>query len=430
MKVTCPNCQKVLQAPNEWAGRQVKCPGCKQTITLPRAEDSRGPSDLGFDLGSLEAVESAGQAVVSEGRRKPLTLKQAREVAGETQEEAELPDDPQVRICPGCHERVSSEDLYSELICRNCGCAIPSRKASQAQDVQYTVATTGPGKGLSHFYTSFTGTILFPLGTLPTIIVGMAFGFIAIIIPLAALTAIGNTFNLVPDDSQAGLGVMGIILAALMVLEGLYFNIIGYGIAIRTLNSTMRGEKRKRKKFPAPPWKINRLQEALKGYLAVLGLYLVAAVLLIMLLNGQIPLQADEFIALVTPVNLIVLALLTFTIPIHLIGLASRWPMQGLRPSRLLKSISQLSGHYVFLVLIMWIYLCIYAGLVVAAITWALPSIAEGIRKGLPGGIVPLLMGATAWAVAVGLGFYFAYVIGRLLGIFSATYRHKLQFAF
>ncbi len=36
--VECPHCQKQLRAPQQHAGRQVKCPGCKQDILIPKAE--------------------------------------------------------------------------------------------------------------------------------------------------------------------------------------------------------------------------------------------------------------------------------------------------------------------------------------------------------------------------------------------------------
>lgn len=35
--ITCPNCQKKLQLPEEYLGKTVQCPGCKQTFTAQRA---------------------------------------------------------------------------------------------------------------------------------------------------------------------------------------------------------------------------------------------------------------------------------------------------------------------------------------------------------------------------------------------------------
>lgn len=38
-RFTCPNCQKVLKAPAEWAGRRGVCPFCQRTVTFPKVQD-------------------------------------------------------------------------------------------------------------------------------------------------------------------------------------------------------------------------------------------------------------------------------------------------------------------------------------------------------------------------------------------------------
>ena len=38
IKFTCPHCQKHLSAPDEYAGRKVKCPKCQQPVVIPEAE--------------------------------------------------------------------------------------------------------------------------------------------------------------------------------------------------------------------------------------------------------------------------------------------------------------------------------------------------------------------------------------------------------
>jgi len=40
--VTCQNCGKTLQAKDEWAGKSVRCPGCKEVITVPSMK-AKGP---------------------------------------------------------------------------------------------------------------------------------------------------------------------------------------------------------------------------------------------------------------------------------------------------------------------------------------------------------------------------------------------------
>jgi len=92
------------------------------------------------------------------------------------------------------------------------------------------------------------------------------------------------------------------------------------------------------------------------------------------------------------------------------------------------KSVGRVAGQYVFLFLIVLLYLGIYVGLMVLVMGWAGPAIAESAAKGLGAGIVKMLGGIGAWAVVMGLGFYFAYSIGRILGLFSRTYKESLDF--
>src|SRR5262245_21723679 len=35
IQFNCPNCQKVLQTPQQYAGKQAKCPQCGQVATVP-----------------------------------------------------------------------------------------------------------------------------------------------------------------------------------------------------------------------------------------------------------------------------------------------------------------------------------------------------------------------------------------------------------
>jgi predicted Zn finger-like uncharacterized protein len=45
IKITCPNCAKVLRADDSKAGRLVKCPACGHKLTIPGAETELPPDD-------------------------------------------------------------------------------------------------------------------------------------------------------------------------------------------------------------------------------------------------------------------------------------------------------------------------------------------------------------------------------------------------
>jgi len=67
-------------------------------------------------------------------------------------------------------------------------------------------------------------------------------------------------------------------------------------------------------------------------------------------------------------------------------------------------------------------------GSMAAVLRWAGPAILRTAREGIKAGLASMLGGLAAWAVVLGAGFYFAYALGRILGLFSRTYKSNLQF--
>jgi hypothetical protein len=58
MNILCPNCQKMLQVPEESAGQPMKCPLCSGTFTVPALPQAPAPAGLPPGAGS-EAVRPA-----------------------------------------------------------------------------------------------------------------------------------------------------------------------------------------------------------------------------------------------------------------------------------------------------------------------------------------------------------------------------------
>ena len=52
MNLLCPNCQKMLQVPEQYAGQLMKCPLCSGTFTVP----------ADADLGQIKPLLTRGQA--------------------------------------------------------------------------------------------------------------------------------------------------------------------------------------------------------------------------------------------------------------------------------------------------------------------------------------------------------------------------------
>jgi Zn finger protein HypA/HybF involved in hydrogenase expression len=430
MKVSCPNCQKVFNAPSEWGGRKVKCPGCKGSVSLPKADEA-ATKELGFDLGSLSGVEQVGEAIVRE-KAKPMTLKEAQAVTAAAKVAAgngeKVVIDPTVRICPGCGERVRSAELYSDLICRHCGVAIPGLELAQTE-TRYTTLSDRISTGLK-FYSGFGGAALYPIPAIGSISIGMVIALAAIAVPLFPILGFtGASGANEASKSQSDFGWVGIFLTVMFAIEALYFGAVAYYVMVDTIRTTTSGAEQP----PPLTWSPTKLGGALGGYAALIGFYCLIVFLLFMTRIGEMPSSAEDFGKLMSdPVSLLVLALLTFGVPMNLIGLASTHSVDGLNPLKFGPSIGRTLGHYTFLFLITVLYLGFYVGVMFAIMSWAGPTILNASTKDSEAGLAKImlssLMGLAAWSVLIGMMLYFGYCLGRVLGLYSRTYRGKLTF--
>ena len=57
------------------------------------------------------------------------------------------------------------------------------------------------------------------------------------------------------------------------------------------------------------------------------------------------------------------------------------------------------------------------------------PGILRAAREGIGAGVAGMIGGLAAWSGVIGLGIYFGYVVGRILGLFARSYRDRLEFA-
>ncbi|HPD31966.1 MAG TPA: hypothetical protein PLL20_18400 [Phycisphaerae bacterium] len=421
MKVKCPNCQKTIRAPDEWSGRKVKCPQCKNPVTLSKGED-----EPDFDLGSLGAIEAAGQALVVERRGKPMTLKEAQAAAAAAARAKARPDpaDPTVRACPQCGRKTRAPDPYSEVLCRHCGAGIPPVEKNDGEFVGYKVAFEGVVARVS-FYGGFTGAALYPIPAIAYILTAMAIALAIIMVPLFGLVGIlqVSALNTAVKQEEGSLAWVGMFLTIMFALEGAYFGSVAYYCLIDTIRSTVGGNE-----HPPPlTWNITKLGAALGGYVALIGFYLVV-ILVLVTAYGGVPTSLADFSVLGKPLSLAVLAIMTFSIPMNIIGLASTEPLDGLNPAKVGLSILRVIGHYIFMFLIVILYVGFYVGILYAIMSWAGPAMKQAAAQGIEVGYKNLLGGIAGWAVLIGMGFYFAYMIGRILGLFARTYRERMAF--
>jgi hypothetical protein len=423
MKVTCSNCQNAFHAPDEWVGRKVRCPKCKQPTSLPTKEDA----DLSVDLGSLGAIEAGGQALVVERKGKPMTLKeaQAAAAAGGPKVKPAIAD-PTIRTCPQCGQKVRVIDLYSEVLCRHCGGGISAvAKEDDGELVGFKVAAEGLAGRVS-FYAGFTSAAFYPIPAIAFILTAMAIALGVIAAPTFGLLGLLNaaSLNSATKQDPTSLAWVGTFLTAMFVLEGVYFGSIAYYCMIDTIRSTTAGNEQP----PGLTWNVTKIGSALGGYAALIGFYLAVVLILVAVFGNGFPTAAKDFAVLGNPISLTVLALMTFSIPMNIIGLASSEMVDGLNPAKVAMSIGRLLGHYIFMFLIVLIYMGFYLGLMYAVMSWAGPVITEAAAKGISVGYLNVLGAIAGWAALMGLGFYFAYMIGRILGLFARTYKEQMEF--
>lgn len=422
MKVTCPNCKKVLDAPPEWAGKRVRCPGCRKPIKLPAPETGPSKEDLGFDLDSLATMESNGHVVVRDRTRKPMTLKEAQAATVQTVER-KVNADPTVRFCPQCAKVIRCEDVYAELICAQCGADIPSTVTPKSGYVKYN-KDAGIIKAKINFYSGFTGAALYPLPGITAIFIGMAAALGMIALPVVGAVGIVAVSNLNEVAQKTEVTWLGQFMLGMFALEGVLFGALAYYLMIDTIRATSGGHEQP----PPLTWNMSRIGSALGGYLALVAFYALAIMVLLSFSGKGFPTQADDLAPLMQPSHILILTLLTLPIPMNIIGLASGNMVNGFNPTKILLSIMRLAGHYLFLYLIVVLYMGLYIGLMIAVMNWAAPKMMEAARRGIEAGFLNLIAGALAWTVLIGLGFYFAYMLGRILGLFARTYRARLAF--
>jgi len=388
--------------------------------------------DLGFDLGSLEVVEEIGEAIVRERKTKPLTLKEAQALAAATGgngNDKAAKSDPTLRTCPGCGEKVRSPELYSDLMCRYCGAIIPGLEIERKTEARYTTLSDRMTTGVK-FHSGFGGAALYPLPALGSVGVGMAIALAIIAVPLFPIIGFtGASGANEASRTQTDFGWVGHFLTVMFLVEALYFGAVAYYVMIDTIRTTTSGTEQP----PPLTWSPTKLGGAVGGYLGLIVLYSVIISLVFLWRYGSMPASGEDLNRLMSdPVGLTVIALLIFALPMNLLGLASTHAVDALNPLKLGKSIGFTIGHYTFLFLIVLLYLGFYMGLMYAVMSWAGPMIMNAAKGDAQAGLAKVmlntLMGLAAWAVLIGLMLYFGYCLGRVLGLFSRTYRERLAF--
>ena len=156
----CPHCDKLLKTSEDKAGRQAKCPGCGELITIPGSRETQ--------------ADSTPQSQPVEG--EPLS------------QPARFPTTPgDTRPCPQCGEQIKA----AAIRCRFCGEVFQSREIVRGRPSGYReMRPFPPGEVISDAWRIFTDRMGLLIGAFlaATIITSMAifagwmpFGFASVL---------------------------------------------------------------------------------------------------------------------------------------------------------------------------------------------------------------------------------------------------------
>jgi hypothetical protein len=133
MRITCPHCEKTINAPDKLAGRVVKCPGCKEEMELPTLEE----------LGLAAAPPAPPQAPAPQ-QRAPAPQQQAP---------APPPPPPEPEPLPEADDELAGgEAADGEGIDERAATRRDSRRKSQRRGSRKGSGRGGDGEGALKSY--------------------------------------------------------------------------------------------------------------------------------------------------------------------------------------------------------------------------------------------------------------------------------------
>lgn len=458
MKVACPNCHKPLRVPDEWSGRTAKCQHCAHPFVVPgepaagrpvkpaapASRPATGPvaSEPGdpdaLDLQALAGMvpddtQSVQAPMDSAPRRKKTWFKaKAPAAAPVKQQVVKGPDGKMYRICPHCGRQTHSDDLYMDVFCSQCGKTIPA--GTQAEDVDFDNVAMIGGKGKDKnltvgFYDGLVGAFGYPIGAIESVLLGSLVAIGVIVLPTALMMGLIYVMKQEPvsgDKFDVG-SWPGMALFSVLMVQLIYCAGVGFYAVIDSIRSTIGGAERP----PDLVWNLTTVMGSLIGYIGFVIFYALLLLLGVWVSGGlsKTPTTLDEVRGLVESRGMYAyMAILTFFIPMTIIGLAAGNGLQGLNPLRIVRSIASTGLHYGFLYAIMLIYVGLMSIAVLTMIGYTGETIVKVYKLGMDQGAGPMAMGVVFWGLLLAGGFFGQYVLGRILGLFAREFQMRLSF--
>ncbi len=429
MKVRCPRCEKKLNIPDKYAGKAVRCPACNQAFNVPKLAVAVGAAGGrgGLDLEGLAALEAQTQQLSDEDR----TALESAAAPGEAL-------DPTVRICPHCGTKVKAANATVDILCSHCWKAIPGQGGGGFESKKKVANKTITATGAGGFYAELFSSLTYPLSAIHSLAAAALIAFGAAIVPVAVMTALANTMEMsnvgtVEGVKEADLSGVSMVLTMIFGAEVFFAAAVAIHAFFDVVRTTTIGDDA----APKLNFNPNAWAKSLGSYLA-LSAYLSVASYVVAFLT----LDAEKAMAALESGDIQLLAtesgftkyifgmcVVSFFIPMNLIGIALGNIGQGLNPARVAKSAARTHAHYIFLVLIVCVYGALFSfGFIAISFGWFFPKMEEMFAQSGEGKLVDVALALLAWGVVMASFFYGSYVIARLHGLFSRTFRKQLEF--
>jgi len=422
MKLRCPRCQSKIAVPDGWAGRSIRCKGCNKSFRIPRPSQTIAPvkMDAGLNLEDLASLERGTHA---------MDEREAKEYSGQLPIPETSAPEPAARTCPHCKKEVTLKDPYVEALCSSCWQPIPALVRATSGEAGFS-GFARP-KAEIGFYSGLTSAFGYPFGASGSLLASVVAAVGVILLPVAG--AVGVAFAVEQGKTglanQAPLYFSGVQKAfvGFVLLEVLFFLAVGVHAFLDVVRTTAIGTDRP----PELVWNPSQWGSSIVAYVALLAYYALFALVALWLSNRgefHFPTTMAELRGRLTPGVLLVAAVFTFVVPMHLIGIATSSIIRGLNPVNVGKSIAATHVNYVFVFLLVAVYAVMFGLAFSGVVGWFAGVLERTSVAAGAGNVVQAAFGLLSWGAVIGFGFYGIYFLGRLHGLFARTFRKQLAF--
>lgn len=433
MKLRCPRCKQKLNVPDKLAGKTIRCPSCNRAFTVPVAQAGSG-ADLDasrMDLEGLANLEKQSSGMSDADLGEVL--------AAEAQKKKSAPAaGPKMRACPNCGKEMRIDDPYVEILCSHCWNPIPALVQGSAATASFRggKARRKSKEGSAGFYGDLANCVAYPVPALGSLLTAAGLAIAAGLLPVAAMTAMANIMQQgeVGTDrgvQKADLSNVQLILIGIFAAEVFFFTAIALHAFLDVIKTTTTGTD-------APPnlsWSPSTWGKSFLGYLTLVAYAVVMTYVVLVLTVPDDPWvmirtgRVVEMFKSGGTALVVGMVVISFGIPMNLLGFALGNIGQALNPVNVIKSIGRTHAHYVFLVVLLSVYGALFGAAFMAIVfDWLIPQIGKMRAGSAEGDLVQVALALLTWGAVMMFYFYGTYVLARMHGLFARSFRKDLFF--